>query len=689
MLGSPFYLGRDFLSEEGQPGKDHVVILTHAFWKRLGANPFIIGTTMRMNDEVYIVVGVLAPGPADHGPGQVIVPLAFKPEHLNYKFAWLLARGRLKPGVSLQQAQANLDAITATIGKIHPERKNWRTLVVPMKNDFVSSNQKLTLWLLMGAVCFILLIACMNITNLLLARGANRQKEMAVRGALGATRRTIFSQLLTESLLLAILGGILGLGTGFALLRGLVAMVPPGTVGAGADLYLNIKVLLYTLAATSLSGILFGCAPAWYSSRVDPAEALKEGGRAGTGVGRHRLRRSLVIGEFALALTLLSGAGLAVHSFWNLIQVDLGVRTDHILTFHLQVPSSRSKEPELIVTYYQQILDSIRSVPGVTHAAATVGMPIDRDKLLLKFAVAGGIGSADSTRRPAVNVQQVTPDYLQTFGIRLVRGRMITDQDNASSRKVALVNEDFVKRFLNGTNPLKQRLMIDQVLPGVWSFGSPVEWQIVGVISTVRHPGNGHGFDDANPEITIPFWQSPWPSSDIGVSTAEDPASMLRSIATAVHKVDPQIALANLATMDELHDSILANDRFSVILLSSFAVTALLMAAVGIYGVMTFSVEQRSHEIALRMALGAGHSRVIRLVVKEGLVLSGTGLLLGLIGVSLVSHAMRSLLYGMGVLDLPAFTAVGFLLLLTALLACYLPVLRAISMQPMLALRRE
>jgi predicted permease len=429
MLGSHFYLGRDFLPEEGQTGKDRVVILTHGLWKRLGANPSILGMVMRMNDEGYTVVGVLAPGPADHGPGQVIVPLAFKPEQLNYKFAWVLVRGRLKSGISLHQAQANMDAVTASIGKIHPERRDWGALVVPLKNDFVTSDQKLTLWLLMGAVGFILLIACMNTTNLLLAKGTSRQKEMAVRGSLGATRRIIFSQLLTEGLLLAILGGILGLGTGFVLLRGLVAMMPPGTIAAGADLHLNLNVLFYILAATSLAGLIFGCAPAWYASRIDPAETLKDGGSSGTGAGRHRLRKALVVGEFAIALTLLAGAGRTIHSFWNLTHVDVGISADHVLTFHLQVPDSRPKDPERIVAYYHRVLDRIRSVPGASHAAATDGTPLNYDNWILPFSIAGRPGFADATQRPVANVQVVTPDYFQTFGIHLAKGRMITDPD--------------------------------------------------------------------------------------------------------------------------------------------------------------------------------------------------------------------------------------------------------------------
>ncbi|MGA8594640.1 MAG: ABC transporter permease, partial [Bryobacteraceae bacterium] len=342
MLGYPFFLGRDFLPEEGQPGKDHVVILTHKLWQRLGSDPHVLGTSMQIDGEPYTIVGVFAPGLTDRGQGEFAVPLAFKPEQLSRDARWLDVMGRLKPGVTIKQAQGDMDAVAARLAGDYPNSdKGWGALVEPLKNDFIPSERIMTLWLLLVAVAFVLLIACANVANLLLARSMTRQKEMAVRSALGAHSATIFAQLLTESLLLAVAGGALGIGCGYAMLRGLVAVMPPNTLPSEADLSLNFPILLFTLAATTLAGLLFGCATAWYGSRVDPAEAIKEGGRSGTGAGHHRLRRSLVISEFALTLPLLAGAGLAIHSFWNLMRVDLGVRTDHTLTFSLRPPDSR------------------------------------------------------------------------------------------------------------------------------------------------------------------------------------------------------------------------------------------------------------------------------------------------------------------------------------------------------------
>jgi putative ABC transport system permease protein len=686
MMGQSFILGRGFLPEEGREGANHVVVLSHKLWLKLGANPHIVGTTMPMDGEPYTVVGVLAAGPDDRSDSQLTVPLVFKPDQVNHDFHWLLVMGRLKPGITIKQAQSDMDSVTTHIAEQYPKSdKGWGAWVEPLKNDFLPKERKLTLWLLLGAVGFVLLIACVNVANLLLARSMTRQKELAVRSALGATPRTIFIQLLTESILLAIMGGVLGTGVGYAMLAGLVAVMPEGTLPTEADLHLNLPILLFTLLATTLAGLLFGCVPAWYSSRVDPAETLKEGGRTGTGAGRHRLRRILVIGEFTLALALLAGAGLAIHSFWNLLRVDLGIRTDHILTFGLPVPDSRPKEPEKIVAYYRQILAGIAAVPGVAHASAMTGMPLQGTYFGMPFTIAGKPAYTDPSQRPGAGFQMVTPDYFQTFGIKLISGRFLNEQDTASSVKVAVVNEDFVNKFLKGTDPLKQRIMVEQLIPGVTKLGPAVEWQIVGVYHNVR----SRGFRDENPEISISFWQIPWPSASIGVRTAEDPATMTRSIAAAVHAVDPQIALDEPKTLDEVRDGVLANDRFTVILFVSFAAVALLLAGLGIYGVMSFSVAQRSHEIALRMALGATRSRVVALIVREGVILALVGLGFGLVGAYFVGRAMQSTLFGVGAMDFSAFGAVGAILVIAAVLACWLPARRAASVDPMRVLRTE
>jgi putative ABC transport system permease protein len=337
MLGCTFFMGRNFLPEEGQPGKEHVVILAYRLWRHLGANTKIIGQTMQVEGEPYTVVGVLAPGTADRRQWELIAPLVAKPEQLRDRDSrYESVSGRLKAGVTIQQAQAEMDAITAEEAKDYPKsNEGWGALVEPFKNDNFPSDRQLTLWLLLDAVGFLLLIACLNVSNLLIAKGITRQREVAIRRALGASPAAIFAQFLTESLVLAILSGLLGLAVGYAMLQGLIAAMPPLTLPAEADLRLNIPILLTMLAATTLAGVFFGYAPAWYASRTSLTAALKEGGRSGIGLGHQQLRRSLVVAEFALALPLLTGAGLAIHSFWNLAHVDLGIRTDHVLGFYL------------------------------------------------------------------------------------------------------------------------------------------------------------------------------------------------------------------------------------------------------------------------------------------------------------------------------------------------------------------
>ena len=686
MMGVKFQYGRDFLPEEGVAGKEHVVVLVNKLWKRLGSDPNIIGKQLRIDGAPYTVVGVMAHGQPDRLDQNLIVPLVFKPEQLNHDFHWLLAMGRLKPNVSVKQAQADMDSVTANIAQAFPKsNKGWGAFVEPLKNDFLPKERIQTLWLLLGAVGFVLLIACVNVANLVLAKGATRQKEIAVRTSLGATRGNIFAQFLTENLVLALLGGLLGVGVGALCLRGLIAIMPRGTLPSEADLSLNLPVLLFSLAASTLAGLLFGCAPAWYATRVDPGEALKEGGRAGTGTGRHRLRRVLVVGEFALALALLTGAGLAIHSFWNLTRVDLGVTTFHVHTFFLPVPDARPKDPAQIGAYYKQMIESIKSVPGVLDVSVGTGLPLYGLGFGMPFTIAGQPDFADPSQRPNAGFGMVTPGYFRTYGIQVTRGRSFTDQDNAGSVRVAMVNEELVRKYFKDKDPLQQRLMVEELIPGVTKLGSAVSWQIVGVFHNVR----SQGFREDRPEIAIPFWQIPWPDATIGVRTAGDPALMTRSIAAAVHAIDPQIALAQPKTMDEIKSDILSGDRFTMDLYFCFAALALLLAAVGIYGVMAFTVAQREHEISLRIALGASRGDVVGLVLKEAMVLALIGLGLGLVGAFFVGRAMHGTLYGVASIDYAAVGVVSLVLLLAALLASWLPARRAAAIQPMQALRGE
>jgi putative ABC transport system permease protein len=686
MQGIPFLMGRDFLTEEGIPGKDHAVILTYRLWNRLGANRGILSQPMRINGEPYTVVGVLSPGVGDRFTFELAAPLAFRPEQINHDYHWLLTMGRLKNGVTLQQAQADMDTVTSHIAAAYPmSNKGWGASVELLKNDFLPRDRIRNLWLLLGAVGFVLLITCLNIANLLLAKGSARQKEIAIRSSVGANRKQIFGQFLTESLVLALLGGGLGVGLGVLLLRAILAIVPDGILPSEANFQLDGHVLAVALAATTLAGLLFGCAPAWYASRVDPGESLKDGGRSGIGHASHKLRRGLIMSEFALALSLLAGAGLAIHSFWNLTRVDLGLRTDHVLTFRLQQRAGRFENPEQMNVYNQQMLSVLRSVPGVSDVASVTGMPLRFHSDGMPFTVVGGPTYADPSQRPDAGFQSVSPDYFKTFGIQVLKGRSFTEQDTASSVRVAIVNEEFASRYLKGLDPFQQRLSIEEIIPGLPKLGPPVEWQIVGIIHNVRYGD----FRDDDPEIDVPYAQSLSPSVTIGVRTAEDPAAMTKTIAAAVHSVDPQIALAHVRTMDQVKNESLAEDRYTMVLFASFAAVALLLAAVGIYGLMAYAVSQRTQEIGLRLALGAGKQRVLLLILKEASLLATIGLAIGLVGSVLVGRTMRTTLYGVGAMDFSVIVSVAVILFLTSLLASYLPARRAASIDPMQALRTD
>ncbi len=688
MVGTPFFLGRDFLPEEGQVGREHVVIMTHRLWmERFSSDRDIIGKPIRLNGQPYTVVGVLAVGQPDRLEAQLFVPLAFKPEQINHDFHFVLVMGRLKPGVTIQQANADMDSVTRHIAEVYPKsNKGWGATVEPLQNDFISKDTIKNLWLLMGAVGFILLIACVNVANLLLARGTARQREIAVRAALGATRWQLFGQFLTESVALSLIGGVLGISLAWGLLKVIVAMIPPFTLPSEADFRLNLPVLFFSLAASIVCGVLFGCAPAWQTTQLNLSDTLKESGRSSsTSVGRHGLRRALVVVEFAMALTLLSGAGLVIHSFWKLSRVDLGFRQDHILTFFLPLTNDRFTRAEQINAFYRQLLDKIGALPGVTAVSASTGMPIIGVNFGMPFNLAGQAVD-DPSSRPGAGFNMVTPEYFRTFGVRMLQGRALTEQDTAGGLPVAVVNETFLKKYLSKVDPLTQRVVVEQLIPGVTKLGPPIERQIVGVYHDVHNGGvRREGF----PEIDVPFWQSPWPSAGFAVRTFGDPAGMAKSINAVVHTLDPELPLDQVKTMDQLVHESLASDRFSTVLFASLASLALLLAAIGIYGVMSFAVAQRTHEIGLRIALGAGPQQVLRLVLGEGMLLALIGLGVGVAGTYFVGRVMKTVLYQVSAMDPAAISAVAAVLLLSALLACYIPARRATQVDPMVALRDE
>jgi putative ABC transport system permease protein len=681
--GLPLLLGRDFLTEEGQPGRDHVVILSHRLWaNHFNSNRDLIGKDIRMNGEPYTVVGVLPPGMHDRFNSQLWVPLSYRPEQITHDSNTGLVMARLKDGVSIAQAQAEMDTIAAQLASEFPQTNaNRGVSVQPLHLNFVTESTRRNLWLLLGAVGFLLLIGCVNVANLLLARGTSRRREVALRAALGATRTRLFAQLLTESLVLAALGGALGILLAFGIIDAITAVMPPvGTMlPSEAEIRISVPVLLFTIATTTLAGLLFGAAPAWQATRLDLNEVLKLGGRTGSGGVRRKALRLLVVAEFSLALTLLATGGLALRGFWNLTRIDLGINTYNVLTFRLPVPEKRLKGPDQIRSYYGQMLERIQATPGVTNAAAMTGVPGSWSTLGSRFNIVG-----QPVERRGSQFLMVTPGFFETLGIRVTNGRSLNEFDTANSMRVAMVNEDFARRYLSNVDPLTQRISAEEFVPGA-PRGKPIEWQIVGVYHNLR----GGNVREDNPQITVPFVQSPWPQASMIIKTAGDPKAVMKSITAAVSSVDPDMPLAGMRTVDEIISESLAIDRFSVVLFASFGALGLLLAAVGIYGVMAFAVAQRTHEFGVRMALGAQRSRVISLVLKEGTILAISGTLIGLGGAYLVGRAMQSTLYGVDALDVRAFTGVSLLLLAAALLACWFPAWRASRVEPLEALRYE
>ena len=691
MLSERVFLGRDFRADEDQPGKQHVVLLTHRLWReRFGADRDIIGRDIRMDSIPHTVVGVLEPGSwEDRTPANIWIPLSFTPAEIaNRQLRRLIVDGRLKPGVTVEQAQQEMNTIAADLARQFPDSYAGRTVrLVPLDTAILNSSRTMVpgtrlqplLWSLLAAVSFVVLMACVNVANLLLSRGLTRERETAIRAALGATRGRLMRLALIEGVVLAAIGGALGVVASVWILQGILAMLPPFTLASTVDPKLNLQVLLFAFGATTFAGALSGSAQAWQAGRTNFNDTLKQAGRGGTGHGRRRLLHVLVVVEVALAVTLLGGAGLAILSFWNRTQVDLGVRTDQILTFGLPVNEGRFSSPAEIDAFYQQLLEKFQAVPGVAKASVSTGLPLLGFGISSRFSVVGQPEDERSSR-PSVGVQRVTPEYFETFGIRMLQGRELNDRDGMSAQRVAVVNERFVRLFLNGQDPVGQRVAMDE-------SGSRVEWHIVGVF---RDVSNVEQFGEPKaPQMYVPFAQSPRPQATVAVRTTTRPELLRSSLTAAVHAVDPQLPLVSIQTMEQIVGGRLSPARFNIMLYGGLAALALLLATVGIYGVMAFTVVQRTAEIGLRMALGAGHNQVRLQILREGATLATVGLILGLMGAYALGRTMQSMLFGTGALNLPVILATGLVLLGTALAACYVPARRASAVDPLIALRQS
>jgi putative ABC transport system permease protein len=679
LLGIAPARGRTFLPEEDQPNAANVVILSDEFWRqRFSSDPDIVGKSISLNQDSYQVVGVMPAGfrfPIIPG---VQVWRTLRPA-LNPSCGRgcivLRAIGRMKDNVTIGQAQADVSTIASRLATQYPDTNSKvGATLVPFHEQLVG-NIKRPLLVLLGAVGFVLLIACANVANLMLARAATREREMALRSALGASRVRVVRQLLTESTLLACAGAATGLVLAYWLLRLLVSLSPQGTPGLD-QIAIDVSVLGFTVLIAAFTGILFGLAPALQLSKIDLNRSLKDTGKGTPGGMRGgRLRGALVIAEMALALLLLIGSGLLMKSFILLQRVDPGFNPDHVVTLRTILNRTAYPTTPQVVNFYAQLLDRVKATPGVQSAATISTLPLSGNNSDTNFLIEGG-PIPPPNQEPSAWYNSVSSDYFQAMQLHMVKGRPFSESDNEKSPLVAIISEAMARKFFPNEDPLGKRI-----------GRGPDKWrEIVGVVRDVKH----FGLDtDSPPTMYFPMRQVPARGMDLVVRTSGDPLSMAPTLRQQVWAGDRNLAIANLGTMKDLVSSSITQQRFILTLLACFAALALLLAAVGIYGVMSYAVTQRTHEIGIRMALGARVGDVLKLVVRQGLVLTLIGIAVGMALAFSLTRLMSSLLFGVTPTDALTFATVAGGLVLVALVACLVPARRATKVDPLVALRYE
>ena len=682
-------LGRTFRVDEDQVGYEREIILSYPYWKsRFGGDTTIVGRTVTFNDQPYTIIGVMPKSFALPSWAKMWIPMAFtdtervvRGEH-HYS-----AIGRLKPGVTPREAQSEMDTISSRLAQQYPADDNgWGAKVLPLRDDMVS-DVKPTLLVLLGAVAFVLLIACANVANLFLARMLTRKKEIAIRAALGARRSRLVMQSLSETVLLALFGGACGMGIavwGVALLRKFFGSNLPATI----QVRLDLRVLFFTLLASLLTGFLAGLLPAWRLANTDLHEALKQGlGRGGSDFGGMRMRSVLVIAEVALSLMLLVGAGLMIRTLWVLHKVDPGFDAKGVATMSLQVPSKKFAGPAAEIAAMEETLRRVQAVAGVETAAAVDSIPLDGGGSTQPIAIEGHavVAMAD---QPEVGVRLVSAGYARALHIHLLQGRDFTDADGRASSSVGpiLISAAMAKHFWPNENPIGRRLTL--------TFTPTIVRQIVGVVADVRGDALNQ---DPQDMIYTPLSQLSEPSTGgwrsfglrLVVRTKTNPASAAPAIVGAIHSYDPSEPVTDIRTLADIVDESLSQQHFTMMLLAAFAALALLLAGIGIYSVLAYSVRRRIREIGIRMALGAQVDDVLRLVVTDGLKPALTGVVLGAFAALALSPVLAALVYGVSTRDLPTLGLVCVLLIVVALVACVAPAVRATRVEPVHILRDE
>jgi len=688
MMGVQPVIGRDFEAAEENQGTAPVAILSDSLWqRRFAGDAGVLGRAIVLDGRDFTIVGVLPSNFVAPSKTDVLIPIGVwitnnsEEAHDRGDRGDMPVIGRLAPGMTVTQATSEMEGIESRLAKEYPAANdNYGVALQPIRDVFVGQTRP-ALLVLFGAVIFVLLIACANVANLFLVRGTGRTKEMAVRMALGASTSRIFAQMLTESLVLSVLGGLFGLGVAFAGVRGIGRLIPAGLLPGGAA-GLNIPVLLFTAGIVLLAAFVFGITPALHWNRTDVQSELKEGSRSSSaGTAHSRVRGALAIVEAALALVLLVGAGLMMKSLYRLLQVDPGFRTDQVLTMTMSLrPDQYSKVPA-VRNFWQQVLQRVRELPGIESAAVATNTPMSGNHGRNDITIEG-MAQPRPGNYPHPDGHVVSPGYVQTLGISLLRGRSFTEADKEDAPLVAMINQRLANQFFPNQDPIGKRFM----------FGHPnteqqPKWRtIVGVLGDTKLYGLANL---SRLEVYVPFRQAPSGQMDLLVKSRVDPAALTSALRSAVYSVDKDQSIASIATMKQLVDNSLATRRMTLVLLGLFSAVALVLGAIGIYGVISYSVAQRTREIGVRMALGAPREGVFRMVIGQGVKLAGTGIAIGIFAALGLARLMSSLLYQVSTADFGTFTFVAVLLLLVAFAASYIPARRAISVEPIVALRYE